>query len=180
MKWTLAKIHRIVWVHWRREDGALTGEISVDSGKILTSRIFDFICSEGVMIKVKKFSIAGDPGNMRRANHGSACLPIQSNQDVRVDHQVRQVERREARAEAKRERLADEALRTVSEAEKRAKLLLPQSPAPVHQPVHQTLVEVVAKTMVEEVIRRVVIEPDRAIRRATQRARVVYSSTGRY
>ena len=134
---------------------------------------------------MKKFSIAGDPGNMRRANHGSACLPIQSNQDVRVDHQVRQVERREARAEAKRERRADEVLRMVSEAEKRAKLLLPQSPALVHRPVHQPpvewrQVEEAAKTMLEEVVRKVVVEPDRAIRRATQRARVVYSSTGRY
>ena len=36
-------------------------------------------------------------GNMRRANHGAANLSVNDNQDTRVAHQIRQVQRRELR-----------------------------------------------------------------------------------
>jgi hypothetical protein len=50
------------------------------------------------------------PGSMRRANHGLPCLPIGENQDRRIEHQVRQVERREYRKRIRFEH--EEAART--------------------------------------------------------------------
>jgi len=39
---------------------------------------------------------------MRRANHGSAVLSVTENQDTRVAHQVRQVQRRELRKDLRK------------------------------------------------------------------------------